>query len=111
MIKCDLLVLGGGIAGCSAALRAAELGADVVVVLKDPLGISNTRFTELASVVSDGLIVQYSVSFGPGIRRSCWRPTSRRPARASACPRRSPSWRSRGRACAGTSCGRPSATG
>ena len=46
MIKCDLLVLGGGIAGCSAALRAAELGADVVVVLKDPLGVSNTRYAQ-----------------------------------------------------------------
>ena len=46
MITCDLLVLGGGIAGCSAALRAAELGADVVLALKDPLGISNTRFAQ-----------------------------------------------------------------
>ena len=46
MITCDLLVLGGGIAGCSAALRAAELGADVVLAIKDPLGISNTRFAQ-----------------------------------------------------------------
>ncbi|MGA2081267.1 MAG: FAD-dependent oxidoreductase [Holophaga sp.] len=46
MITCDILVLGGGIAGCSAALRAAELGADVVVALKDPLGISNTRYAQ-----------------------------------------------------------------
>ena len=46
MITCDILVLGGGIAGCTAALRAAELGADVVVVLKDPLGVSNTRYAQ-----------------------------------------------------------------
>ena len=46
MIKCDLLVLGGGIAGCTAALRAAELGADVVLVAKDPLGVSNTRYAQ-----------------------------------------------------------------
>ncbi len=46
MITCDLLVLGGGIAGCSAALRAAELGADVVLAIKDPLGISNTRYAQ-----------------------------------------------------------------
>jgi len=46
MIKCDILVLGGGIAGCAAALRAAELGADVVVALKDPLGNSNTRYAQ-----------------------------------------------------------------
>ena len=46
MIKCDILVLGGGMAGCAAALRAAELGADVVVVVKDTLGISNTAYAQ-----------------------------------------------------------------
>lgn len=46
MITCDVLVLGGGIAGCSAALRAAELGADVVVVVKDSLGESNTAYAQ-----------------------------------------------------------------
>ncbi|BDU72576.1 L-aspartate oxidase [Mesoterricola silvestris] len=46
MITCDVLVLGGGIAGCSAALRAAELGADVVVVAKDSLGESNTAYAQ-----------------------------------------------------------------
>jgi L-aspartate oxidase len=46
MITCDVLVLGGGIAGCTAALRAAELGADVVLALKDPLGESNTRYAQ-----------------------------------------------------------------
>jgi len=34
-VTCDLLVIGGGIAGASAAARAAEAGADVVVVEKD----------------------------------------------------------------------------
>jgi len=46
VITCDVLVLGGGIAGCSAALRAAELGADVVVVAKDTLGESNTAYAQ-----------------------------------------------------------------
>ena len=46
MIKCDILVLGGGIAGCAAALRAAELGADVVMVVKDFLGESNTAYAQ-----------------------------------------------------------------
>jgi len=46
VIKCDLLVLGGGIAGCTAALRAAELGADVVLVAKDALGESNTAYAQ-----------------------------------------------------------------
>jgi succinate dehydrogenase/fumarate reductase flavoprotein subunit len=34
-VTCDLLVIGGGIAGASAAARAAEAGANVVVVEKD----------------------------------------------------------------------------
>jgi L-aspartate oxidase len=46
VITCDVLILGGGIAGCSAALRAAELGADVVVVAKDFLGESNTAYAQ-----------------------------------------------------------------
>ena len=46
MIKCDILVLGGGIAGCTTALRAAELGADVVMVVKDHLGESNTAYAQ-----------------------------------------------------------------
>ena len=46
MIQSDVLVLGGGIAGCSAALRAADLGADVVLVAKDPLGESNTAWAQ-----------------------------------------------------------------
>jgi L-aspartate oxidase len=46
MITCDILVLGGGIAGCCAALRAAELGGEVVLAVKDPLGISNTRYAQ-----------------------------------------------------------------
>ena len=46
MISCDILVLGGGIAGCTTALRAAELGADVVMVVKDLLGESNTNYAQ-----------------------------------------------------------------
>ena len=38
-MSCDLLVIGGGVAGASAAARAAEAGASVVVVEKgDRLG-------------------------------------------------------------------------
>ncbi len=46
MIACDILVIGAGIAGCTTALRAAELGADVVVVCKDRLGESNTTYAQ-----------------------------------------------------------------
>ncbi|MBI2831916.1 MAG: FAD-binding protein [Chloroflexi bacterium] len=39
-LETDVLVLGGGIAGCFAAIRARELGADVVMVDKGNLGRS-----------------------------------------------------------------------
>lgn len=42
----DLLVLGAGIAGCAAALRAADLGASVMLVAKDELGGSNTSWAQ-----------------------------------------------------------------
>jgi L-aspartate oxidase len=42
----DLLVLGAGIAGCAAALRAADLGASVVLVAKDELGAANTAWAQ-----------------------------------------------------------------
>lgn len=41
-----MLILGAGIAGCTAALRAAELGAEVCLALKDPLNESNTRYAQ-----------------------------------------------------------------
>jgi L-aspartate oxidase len=44
--RADLLVLGGGIAGCSAALRAADLGASVMLVAKDELGGTNTAWAQ-----------------------------------------------------------------
>lgn len=46
MITCDVLVLGGGIAGCAAALRAAEGGASVLLVVKDRMGDSNTAYAQ-----------------------------------------------------------------
>ncbi|MDR2697784.1 MAG: L-aspartate oxidase [Holophagales bacterium] len=46
MIHCDVLVIGAGIAGCAAALRAAELGASVLLIAKDRLGDSNTAYAQ-----------------------------------------------------------------
>jgi L-aspartate oxidase len=46
MISCDVLILGAGIAGCTAAIHAADLGAEVVVVCKDRLGESNTTYAQ-----------------------------------------------------------------
>jgi L-aspartate oxidase len=45
-MTCDVLVLGAGIAGCTAALRAADQGATVVLVAKDPLGECNTAWAQ-----------------------------------------------------------------
>ncbi|MCL1908350.1 MAG: L-aspartate oxidase [Holophagaceae bacterium] len=42
MNGCDVLVIGAGAAGCVAALRAAELGADVALVAKGKSMESNT---------------------------------------------------------------------
>jgi L-aspartate oxidase len=46
MIQTDILVLGAGIAGCTAAIRAADLGASVVLVAKEALGESNTGYAQ-----------------------------------------------------------------
>ena len=42
----DVLVLGGGVAGLTAAVRAARTGRSVVVVTKDVLGASATQYAQ-----------------------------------------------------------------
>ena len=51
----DLIVLGGGVAGCLAALTAARRGMDVAVVTKAGLREGNTRYARggLAAVLTD----------------------------------------------------------
>jgi dihydrolipoamide dehydrogenase len=44
--SCDLLVLGGGAAGCAAALRAAELGMGVVLVEERAAGLGGAHLHE-----------------------------------------------------------------
>lgn len=48
VIECDVVVVGGGIAGISAALEARELGAEVVLLEKAPREErgGNTRFSD-----------------------------------------------------------------
>ena len=46
-IACDVLIIGGGGAGCRAAIAAAERGSDVVLVNKYPLGRSGTTITAM----------------------------------------------------------------
>ena len=44
VVKTDVLVLGGGIAGCLAALKAREYDLDVVLVDKGDLGRSGLSY-------------------------------------------------------------------
>ncbi|MDO9535351.1 MAG: FAD-binding protein [Bacillota bacterium] len=43
--SCDVLCLGGGGAGITAAVTAAEYGANVILVSKEPLGYGDTRIS------------------------------------------------------------------
>jgi L-aspartate oxidase len=53
--NCDLLIIGSGIGGLSAAIAASEAGLDVIVITKEPdLGESNT-FHAQGGIVSKGL--------------------------------------------------------
>ena len=51
----DVLVLGGGVAGLSAAVQAARLGSSVAVVTKAELGASATQYAQggVAAVLED----------------------------------------------------------
>src|SRR5277367_3112892 len=42
----DVLVIGGGVAGLRAAIAAADLGADVVLLTKDTIDQSNTWYAQ-----------------------------------------------------------------
>jgi len=51
----DVIVVGSGGAGAQAAYAAAEEGAKVLLVSKDPLGASDTKISEgLATVRESG---------------------------------------------------------
>ncbi len=45
-LEADLLVVGGGVAGLSAALAGADAGAEVLVLAKDVLTLSNTAWAQ-----------------------------------------------------------------
>lgn len=55
VLRTDVLVIGGGIAGCTAALSAAEAGASVLLLSKTPLEESNTAYAQggMAAVLAD----------------------------------------------------------
>ncbi|MFT5422530.1 MAG: L-aspartate oxidase [Phycisphaerales bacterium] len=54
-IFCDVLVIGGGVAGMRAAAQAGEAGADVIVLSKGPLTQTNTAWAQggIAGVLRD----------------------------------------------------------
>lgn len=45
-VECDVAIVGTGVAGCAAALAAADDGADVVLLSKDEPGESNTAYAQ-----------------------------------------------------------------
>lgn len=67
-LDCDLLVIGGGIAGLSAARRARELGLDVLIVDKGRWrdgARSHPRFTHAATNLAQGGIAVVGLPDGP----------------------------------------------
>lgn len=54
-IFCDVLVIGGGVAGLRAAAEAGDAGADVIVLSKSPLTQTNTAWAQggIAGVLRD----------------------------------------------------------
>ena len=66
----DVLIIGGGGAGCSAALEAHRAGADVLLVTKLRLGDSNTKMAEggiqAADKENDSPVQHYIDAMGGG---------------------------------------------
>ena len=66
----DVLVIGGGGAGCSAAIEANEAGADVMIVTKLRIGDANTMMAEggiqAADKENDSPVQHYLDAFGGG---------------------------------------------
>ena len=68
--ECDVLVIGGGGAGASAAIEAHEAGADVMVVTKLRMGDANTMMAEggiqAADKPNDSPAIHFVDAFGGG---------------------------------------------
>ena len=68
--ECDVLVIGGGGAGASAAIEAHEAGANVIVVTKLRMGDANTMMAEggiqAADKPNDSPAIHFVDAFGGG---------------------------------------------
>ncbi|MFI3172890.1 MAG: FAD-dependent oxidoreductase [Eubacteriales bacterium] len=68
--ECDVLIIGGGGAGSSAAIEAHEAGADVMIVTKLRIGDANTMMAEggiqAADKENDSPVQHYLDAFGGG---------------------------------------------
>ncbi len=53
-IECDVLIIGGGGTGISAAITAKRLGADVVVASKTKVGYANNTYISAGIIASPG---------------------------------------------------------
>ena len=53
-IDCDVLVIGGGGAGLSAAITAKKLGADVAIASKAKVGYANNTYISAGLLASPG---------------------------------------------------------
>ncbi len=87
-LAADVLVIGGGGAGCAAALEAQNTGASVLLITKLRVGDANTMMAEggiqAADKPNDSPAIHYltpseAVTLPP--RRSCCTSWSRRPRR------------------------------
>ncbi|MFK7740556.1 MAG: L-aspartate oxidase [Planctomycetota bacterium] len=73
LLRTDVLVIGGGIAGAAAALKAADDGAEVLLVTKDALDETNTSWAQggIAAVhLAEDSVEQHvadTLSVGAGI--------------------------------------------
>lgn len=65
----DVIVVGSGGAGCAAARAAAQAGANVLVVSKDPIGCSDTKISEgVATVRGTGTHDDTEVTLSENLR-------------------------------------------
>ena len=79
VLRTDVLVIGGGVAGASAALTAAEQGASVLVLSKNQLEESNTAYAQggIAAVLGLGDSLELHLADTLQVGAGLWKPIAR----------------------------------